>query len=1059
MAEKVGLEAVLQMGDFNHNLSIYLKGLDKINRETVKTATSSSKAMGGVGDFFRGVAQIATGIGLADALRATGGAIDYVARQAIKAASTFQGLRIQMEGLIAGSLRNADANLTVADSLDKAIPLTKDLLSWIRQTAVTTPFTVETLSTMTAMNLGMGRSVEEAKALSMAVGNMTAGLGLGGTEAERITRALNQMASKGKVTGQDLLQLSDASVPLQLVWANLGKQFNVTAQAAREMASSGAISANDFITAFADVANNQFPGAMERMAGTLEGVTSNIKDFISTVIGIDVLGPAIEKFTADAKTALDRLMEPDAQGMARAIGEMLSAGYDEVAAFTSEAFGYGQNIAIQLANGILDGAAAVLDALANIGNLIAYWLAPGSPPRILPDLPSWGADAMGEYMAGWGKADVGVFSEMSGVIEKALRDTMPKDDKAGQVSLIDRVFGARSAAAAAIEEMRRFGDVSDASLQRVFDAAGMVNPRMQAYVRTLFQLEGVNAKVAAAQDELTKAQEAYDAALKAADDRIDAVTEAEQRLADQVKISQLQLILNDPGATALEKERARLKIEKIRADEAKRNVIVEKKGAVDAAKVKLDAAKSEQDRLEAQADAQKAVLGVQSEQNKLLGEQLKLIEDIAKAAAASAKAGGAGKTPTPAGGGRLNLAVPELAGGEDLAESFKQKFLAKIDEMLSPLKTKFSGVQTAWEPTVNWITGIWTGTIQPAWNGFKNWWETDFGPFLSEIWSILSTEGSEAINTVVDDILGRFIPDFQEAGRIVGEIFGPPIQDAWTWIKENIPPAIQTVGDFINNTLLPAFLDVSNFVRDEVIVKLGQLRDFLNVDVANATQALSDIWKGTLQPALEGVWAWMQDPLFPFLESLADLISATVEKSVKDMAATWEGTLKPALETVWKFFNEHILPILKDVWKEISENLKPILEKLEGFLAGTFAITLGIISGAFEGISRALQSATEWLGKLADGVRGMPSPPPLFTPGSPTPFEMGLRGINDAMRELAMLSGPTMRSAMANQATHSSVSTYSYAPVHNFNLSVATRETGQNVVANFATMKALAGAP
>ena len=38
MAEKVGLEAVLQMGDFNHNLNVYLKGLDKINRETVKTA-------------------------------------------------------------------------------------------------------------------------------------------------------------------------------------------------------------------------------------------------------------------------------------------------------------------------------------------------------------------------------------------------------------------------------------------------------------------------------------------------------------------------------------------------------------------------------------------------------------------------------------------------------------------------------------------------------------------------------------------------------------------------------------------------------------------------------------------------------------------------------------------------------------------------------------------------------------------------------------------------------------------------------------------------------------
>ncbi len=1040
MAEKVGLEAVLQMGDFNHNLNVYLKGLDKINRETVKTAASSSKAMGGVGDFFRGVAQVATGIGLADALRATGGAIDYVARQAIGAASTFQGLRIQMEGLIAGSLRNADANLTVADSLDKAIPLSKDLLSWIRQTAVTTPFTVETLSTMTAMNLGMGRSVDEAKALSIAVGNMTSGLGLGGTEAERITRALNQMASKGKVTGQDLLQLSDASVPLQLVWAQLGKQFQVTAQQAREMASSGAISANDFITAFADVANNQFPGAMERMSGTLEGVTSNIKDFISTVIGIDVLGPAIEKFTSDAKGTLNRLMEPDAQGMARAIGEMLSAGYDEVAAFVSDAFGFGQNVAVQFANGILDGAAAVLDALANIGSLIAYWLAPGSPPRILPDLPAWGADAMGEYMAGWGKADIGVFSEMSGAIEKALRDSMPKDDKAGQVALIDRVFGARSAAAAAIEEMRRFGDVSDASLQRVFDAAGMVSPRMQAYLRTLFQLEGVNARVAAAQDELTKAQQAYDAALKAADDRIDAVTEAEQRLADQVQISQLQLIANDPGATALEKERARLKIEKIRADQAKRNVIAEKKGAVDAAKIKLDAAKSDQDRLEAQADAQKAVLGIQSEQNKLLGEQLKLIDEIAKAAAAAAKAG-AGKTPTPMGGGRLNLAAPELAGGEDLAEAFKQSILKKVDEVFGPLRTKLGAVQSA-------FSGVWSGiqtTLAPAFAAFdrvKLGWD-NFVKALEES----SPRAQQYVASMITFLVVQLGPVLTGLFDNVAVLLNT---GAELWRK---------YGDDIMGVVNFAFRIVTTVVAGALTLVTGLFTAFLQARVGD--------WSGA--------WDTIKRTLENFFQIALNLVGVKLE----DFKQTWGFILGATGALIYKFFAVDVPAWATKMFDDLKTNFTGFVktiqtsvgtwfEKAKEFIAEIKWLELG--ENIVKGIANGVIGAAGWLYQaVGDMIRNAltsgqdemdahsPSRKAADMLGEPIP-EGAAAGI---WRKIDLVRDASL--AMVNSALRPAQSagsySYSYSNVNNFNLSVATRASDQSVVSHFNTMRAMAGMP
>lgn len=174
---------------------------------------------------------------------------------------------------------------------------------------------------------------------------------------------------------------------------------------------------------------------------------------------------------------------------------------------------------------------------------------------------------------------------------------------------------------------------------------------------------------------------------------------------------------------------------------------------------------------------------------------------------------------------------------------------------------------------------------------------------------------------------------------------------------------------------------------------LQKLWDWLQTNIPIALQALSNYWQNVLLPAIMKVWNWMQSVLFPFLGALANIIDAVLGKALEALAGLWQNVLQPALEKVWKF---------------IQDNLFPLLERFGGWLGEK-------LSPAFEGISRAIEKLTGWLGTMADKIRNMKLPSWL-TPGSPTPWEIGLRGVGDALKHLARTEMPAFRSSLELQA-------------------------------------------
>lgn len=111
------------------------------------------------------------------------------------------------------------------------------------------------------------------------------------------------------------------------------------------------------------------------------------------------LNPAMTQFYSLAATALEGIL-PMVEKGAEAFSDMLLGWTRSLAGFARDAAYWGANVVEQFASGI-EGSGAVSSALRNMGDQIAAWLTPGSPPKLLPDLADWGAGAAAAYLEGW----------------------------------------------------------------------------------------------------------------------------------------------------------------------------------------------------------------------------------------------------------------------------------------------------------------------------------------------------------------------------------------------------------------------------------------------------------------------------------------------------------------------------------------------------------------------------------------------------------------------------------------------------------------------------------
>ena len=151
------------------------------------------------------------------------------------------------------------------------------MIEKMRDFAAKTPLTLENV--ISGGSLLMSYGVDESNLIDTMtkLGDLARG---NAEKMDRITLAYGQMLAKGKVTGEELMQMTEAGVPLQ---TTLAESIGVTGEEFSKMVSAGKVGIDDLNKAITGLTtgNGKFAGMMEKQSQTMHGMLSTLLDNLS----------------------------------------------------------------------------------------------------------------------------------------------------------------------------------------------------------------------------------------------------------------------------------------------------------------------------------------------------------------------------------------------------------------------------------------------------------------------------------------------------------------------------------------------------------------------------------------------------------------------------------------------------------------------------------------------------------------------------------------------------------------------------------------------------------
>ena len=444
-----------------------------------------------------------------------------------------------------------------------------------------------------------------------------------------------------------------------------------------------------------------FNGAMEMLKSSIEGVTLTLGQmFLPALTGIaqgataaiNTLNDIIQA-VGGSQEAFNRL-SPAAQMVVIAFQQISEAISGAIAIIESvvgdlsgtlesvfnsiagQASGWGFNIGDQIGSGLLDSISGIVSAANAIGDALSYWLAPGSPPKIAPDLDVWGREvgqvyydaiasanpnaliAMGEaiydgLMNPFDKADYGAITEFTDHVEEILSGLADTNQISDEDSIAG-ILGASGAFTEALGQLKEFGSISQETFNNIINSAGSGGYAIKDLTFAFVGLKAASYDLSNAQKELTAAQEKlngvnaeYDAATKEIRDSLEKLRKEQEMasLSDQIK--EQEKLANAVGGDGSVQAKAKQKLIELTLKQQLLEKEMEFEGRIKDAEDEVTLAEKkvkdaeEQARIAKEAyDLEVAKLEAQKQQNDLIAEQIKLMEKLAKQAESGGGGGG-----------------------------------------------------------------------------------------------------------------------------------------------------------------------------------------------------------------------------------------------------------------------------------------------------------------------------------------------------------------------------------------------------------------------------------
>ena len=182
----------------------------------------------------------------------------------------------------------------------------KNFVGFLQDFAAETPFTTQQAITNARSLLSYGFKAEQLGTLMKSISDASAAAG-DSQAFDRIARALGQIHTKGKLSQQELLQLTEAGIP---AFEILQEQMGLTKDQLGEIAKLN-IPADEAIIAIVRGMNARYAGASDALANTTRGMLSTIKDDL-LIIASEIAAPInmlFKSFIRPIRDSLDKLRE------------------------------------------------------------------------------------------------------------------------------------------------------------------------------------------------------------------------------------------------------------------------------------------------------------------------------------------------------------------------------------------------------------------------------------------------------------------------------------------------------------------------------------------------------------------------------------------------------------------------------------------------------------------------------------------------------------------------------------------------------------------------------
>lgn len=202
----------------------------------------------------------------------------------------------------------------------------KQMLADVSAFAAKTPFEMPGLTANVRSLLGAGAAGQSVLPTMTALGDANAALGGSQENLNSVVRAWSQIMGKGKVSAEEMLQITEAGIP---IWAIASRAMGKPVGELQKMASQGKLLASDVLPLLEQQMNKDYGGSMDKQAKTLNGVWSTVKDTVNMAMA-EALMPLVPILTT--------ILPPAAEFLAGAI-RGVSAGFQSFFGLVGPAVG------------------------------------------------------------------------------------------------------------------------------------------------------------------------------------------------------------------------------------------------------------------------------------------------------------------------------------------------------------------------------------------------------------------------------------------------------------------------------------------------------------------------------------------------------------------------------------------------------------------------------------------------------------------------------------------------------------------------------------------------